>query len=278
VAYFNNSFGEIKMRRIQRQKGFTLVELAIVIVIIGLLIGGILKGQELMKNARVTATINQVSAIEAATNTFYDSRGYYPGDADGTSQIPGCGAGCVPDSTKVKNGTIGPAAWNFTSYTTIAAGSEEQETALFWFYLAATNLLSGLDGTAPTNTLVFGKSAPAAKIGNGGFTVGNSNGVQAGPRNPTAGAITITGTVLALTVSPVGGLTGIDAPGTPGSMPMTPAMAAQMDRKRDDGKPSGGSMQAWGATGCTVGAFAAASTYNEGNTGKDCGEIIGITQ
>ncbi|TAL35563.1 MAG: prepilin-type N-terminal cleavage/methylation domain-containing protein, partial [Alphaproteobacteria bacterium] len=43
------------MKRLNTQKGFTLVELAIVMTIIGLLIGGILKGQELMQNARITA-------------------------------------------------------------------------------------------------------------------------------------------------------------------------------------------------------------------------------
>ncbi|MCK5555335.1 MAG: prepilin-type N-terminal cleavage/methylation domain-containing protein, partial [Alphaproteobacteria bacterium] len=61
------------MKKIHRQKGFTLVELAIVLTIIGLLIGGILKGQQLMQNARVTATIAQIQAIESATTTFRDT-------------------------------------------------------------------------------------------------------------------------------------------------------------------------------------------------------------
>jgi prepilin-type N-terminal cleavage/methylation domain-containing protein len=48
------------------QAGFTLVELAIVMIIIGLLIAGVLKGQELIANARVTSTVAQVKAIDAA--------------------------------------------------------------------------------------------------------------------------------------------------------------------------------------------------------------------
>ncbi|MCE9508031.1 MAG: prepilin-type N-terminal cleavage/methylation domain-containing protein [Alphaproteobacteria bacterium] len=270
------------MRRIQQQKGFTLVELAIVLVIIGLLIGGILKGQQLMRNAQVTATIQQVKAIEAGANTFYDSRGYYPGDADGTGQIPGCGpTDCVVPVGTAHNGIIGPAAWPLiVSPTAITAGTEAYETVLFFYDMAATNLLSAIDGTAPSTTLLFGKTHPAAKTGTGGFIVGNSNGIQPGNRGGGGTGVTINGTILSLVVSPTS-VTGIDSPGTPGSMPLDPARAGQMDRKMDDGRAAGGAVQAWGvsgATGCTDGAFATTSNYNEGNTSKDCGLYIGITQ
>ncbi len=63
-----------------QQKGFTLVELAIVLMIIGLLIGGILKGQELIQNARITSTIRQFKNSDAATLTFLDSHGAFLGD------------------------------------------------------------------------------------------------------------------------------------------------------------------------------------------------------
>ena len=55
-----------------KQKGFTLVEIAIVLVIIGLLLGGILKGQELISNARVRNVADQVNAVKAAYFAFQD--------------------------------------------------------------------------------------------------------------------------------------------------------------------------------------------------------------
>jgi len=62
------------------QKGFTLVELAVVMIIIGLLIGGILKGQELITNARITSTIGEMEGISAAYNDFRNQFNAVPGD------------------------------------------------------------------------------------------------------------------------------------------------------------------------------------------------------
>ena len=71
--------------------GFTLVELAIVMTIIGLLIAGILKGQQLIENARVAATVSQIRAYEAALTTFRDTYGALPGDIlNANDKIPGC--------------------------------------------------------------------------------------------------------------------------------------------------------------------------------------------
>ena len=65
-----------------RRKGFTLVELAIVLVIIGIILGAILKGQELINNARAKRVQNDMRGIEALLWTFYDRYGRFPGDCD----------------------------------------------------------------------------------------------------------------------------------------------------------------------------------------------------
>ena len=64
----------------QPQKGFTLIEIAIVLVIIGLLLGGILKGQELINSARVRNLADSTSGIQAAYFGFMDRYRKVPGD------------------------------------------------------------------------------------------------------------------------------------------------------------------------------------------------------
>ncbi|MCX7857668.1 MAG: prepilin-type N-terminal cleavage/methylation domain-containing protein [Deltaproteobacteria bacterium] len=70
------------MNHKRKEKGFTLVELAIVLVIIGIILGAILKGTELINNAKVKRLQNDLKGIEAAMWTYYDRQGRMPGDCD----------------------------------------------------------------------------------------------------------------------------------------------------------------------------------------------------
>lgn len=75
------------------QAGFTLIEIAIVLVIIGLLLGGVLKGQELITAARVRNLISTQDGIKAAYFGFLDRYRALPGDYTGAvANIPGCAA------------------------------------------------------------------------------------------------------------------------------------------------------------------------------------------
>ena len=74
-------------------RGVTLVEIAIVLVIIGLLLGGILKGQELINNAKVRSIADRQSSLKAAWFSFIDRYQALPGDYLRAQQnIPGAGA------------------------------------------------------------------------------------------------------------------------------------------------------------------------------------------
>ncbi len=84
------------MHQLRRQRGFTLVEMAIVLVIIGLLLGGILKGQELITSARVRNIADQNSGVQAAYYGFIDRYRQVPGDWSATNAqqaIPGVTTG-----------------------------------------------------------------------------------------------------------------------------------------------------------------------------------------
>jgi prepilin-type N-terminal cleavage/methylation domain-containing protein len=84
-----------------QESGFTLVEIAIVMVIIGLLIGGVLKGQAMIENAKVKRVAKQADELRAAVMTFYDKYGLYPGDENLATVPPGGG-----DSDGNGNGQI----------------------------------------------------------------------------------------------------------------------------------------------------------------------------
>jgi len=70
----------LRKRRRSNNNGFTLVELAIVLVIIGIILGAILKGQDLIQNAKAKRVLNDLKGWEALLWTYYDRYGHLPDD------------------------------------------------------------------------------------------------------------------------------------------------------------------------------------------------------
>jgi prepilin-type N-terminal cleavage/methylation domain-containing protein len=145
------------------QAGFTLVEIAIVLVIIGLLLGGILKGQEMITQAKIKNVINDFNGITAAVTSYQDRYRAIPGDDVGASarwtvQAPASGNG---------NGIVA-GLYNFT----IPGGAPPttaQESNLFWQHLRIAGFITG-----PTTGLGSGSAPPNATGGIIGVETGGA--------------------------------------------------------------------------------------------------------
>jgi prepilin-type N-terminal cleavage/methylation domain-containing protein len=117
-----------------KQHGFTMVEIAIVLVIIGLLLGGILKGRQLINSARVRDLVDASSDIQAAYYGFLDRYRRIPGDWNQASATTGIGVA-------VTNPLLGPTTDNGRLDTTIA--SPWLEANAMWEQLALAGFIQG---------------------------------------------------------------------------------------------------------------------------------------
>jgi prepilin-type N-terminal cleavage/methylation domain-containing protein len=227
-------------------EGFTLIELAIVLVIIGLIVGGVLVGRDLIRAAEVRATISQLEKYQTAVNTFRGKYNAIPGDMEPTTaakfgfQLAGTnGSNDVRGSfpgTGDGNGMIEGFGWAghvSNCGQCIGAG----EPVLFWDDLTYANgmnigLVEGsfpptfgyLEGNAQRDVTGTGIALfyPAAKIGGGNYIYAYSDN-----------AVNYFGiSVVYSIVDP----TGYSTPG------LSVAQAYNVDKKMDDGMPQSGNV------------------------------------
>ncbi|BFM05117.1 prepilin-type N-terminal cleavage/methylation domain-containing protein [Halioxenophilus aromaticivorans] len=119
-----------------KQSGFTLVEIAIVLVIIGLLLGGVLKGTELIENSKVKRGVNEINGISAAYYTYIDRFNRVPGDDGGTARLRTRGDNWANvDRSGDSNGML------TANRNTTWAPTGEAEA--FWQHLRAAGFITG---------------------------------------------------------------------------------------------------------------------------------------
>jgi len=132
------------------QSGFTLIEITIVLVIIGLLLGGVLKGQELVIQARIRNVLNDLNGAAGAIYAYQDRYRALPGDDRGatarwSSLASGNGDGIICGTY---NGTSAAATG---SGIACSSGATMNDSLLLWQHLRTAGFIAGAGSDAPTN-------------------------------------------------------------------------------------------------------------------------------
>lgn len=204
-----------------RQTGFTLVEIAIVLIIVGLMLGGVMKGQELIDNAKVKNLSSDFRNIPLYVYAYQDKFKALPGDDAGVDAHLGsklCPSSCKATSAdEVQGNGIIEGAWNSTT--------KSDESFRFWQHVRLAGLATG-----PTNV-----NDPDYLPHN---AVGGQLGITSGSNSPIA---TLRGTHVVCSRGIVG------------------KFVKQIDIALDDGNTATGAVQAMSSTAATAAAGIATS-------------------
>lgn len=198
-------------RNHNKEKGFTLVELSIVLVIIGLIVSGVLVGQDLIQAAQIRSQIRQIQDLDTATNTFRSKYNGLPGDLNngfefglvaGSAAINGNGDGLIDGS--------------------VAAAAATDEAARVFESLGNAQLVAGRFATSAT---------PPTKLDRG--RLASVSVSDEGINLWVLGAAGTDAATTAATVTSGTGYTGFES--------------WSIDQRMDDGLPNTGIMRSGGA-------------------------------
>lgn len=129
------------------QKGFTLVEIAIVLVIIGLLLGGILKGQEMITQAKIKNVVADFSGVSAAFFGYQDRYRAIPGDD------PNAGTRWTTAPAAIPGSGNGVVAGTYNNACPAVAVAGTPESCLWWDDLRRAGFVAGNGATQPFNAV-----------------------------------------------------------------------------------------------------------------------------
>lgn len=236
-------------------RGFSLVELSIVLVILGLLTGGILAGQSLIRAAELRSVSTDLSRYMASINTFRDKYFAYPGDMATATKFWTNVAGNASDNYTTSCSTTGStnaATCNGNGDGMVADGNYEMFR--FWQHLANAGLIegsyTGINGGSTQWHHVLGQNCPRGKVQNTGFgfswlgNFGDPNTYQL-----DYGNLFWFGSVRAINHRPQ-------------DSALTSEESWNVDTKLDDGKPGQGKVIARSDTGFTSGTHCTLATSN----------------
>ena len=274
------------------RSGFTLVELAIVIVIIGLVVGAITAGEEVINNQRLRTVGTDAAKYMIALNQFKQQYGYLPGDFPNATAVWGrADAGspvtsncAAPNTTAAVGNTTCNGDGDGVITATWTAATPNHEAFRAWQHLSAAGLISGtytgIGGAAPY--CVLGTNVPKSTMEGMGFNwQTGSSSVNLINNNVTASAQYYDGDYTNALL--FGALRSLPAAAPApirsvvDGIAFTPTQQAGLDAKLDDGLPATGNIRSakptapW--TNCAVGTTSAA-TYKVSYTNAACSPIF----
>lgn len=210
------------------RQAFTLVELSIVLVILGLLVGGVLSGQSLIRAAELRAVVTERDQYVTATHAFKDKYFALPGDMTNATAF----WTEAPDCADVEAAHVGTATCNGNGDGQIDLGLTESVN--YWQQLANAGLIAGTYSGAYTSgefgTLVLGTDVPKSKLGSAGWSV-TSPPPLGGRGGVTSGIVMLFGATQSGDDFML--LTSV----------LKPEEAYNIDRKTDDGHPLRGGVR-----------------------------------
>lgn len=217
-----------------KQSGFTLVELAIVLVIIGLILAAVLKGQEMIQNAKVKNVVNDLRGVSTAYYAYQDRYKAIPGD-DATPQnhlgqagLIGSGDGLITGKYSDNAATVATESQAFWQHTRLAGFTTGTATAGITGVgtaPTATNALGGLLGVEGGTANVYGMVGNVVCAGSIPWKIAQAADIMTDDGNGSTGSVRAGATSATANAD-----TGTTAPSTPvyGTGASTPTSTDQL--------------------------------------------------
>ena len=267
----------------ERQQGFTLIELSVVLVIIGLIVGSIIAGQSLIRASQVQSASTDTQTYIHAVQSFQQKYNALPGDMANATSYWGIAGGTTSD----------PAPYNYSSSCYASQGTGTQtcngngngqiadgvisstntyanEELRAWQHLADAGFIqgnyTGVAGSVGALDAVPGTNVPQSRIANAGYTI-SWYGVLSSNTNYFNGTY---GHVIVLSGRN-------SSTGTPVTPVLTTSEALSFDQKFDDGLPATGTILAPTPSllaNCATTSVSGTAVYKVSSSGNQCFLIL----